>query len=116
MNKKKVAIREQEGYAGCVWCLGNMIGGIPCWRLLKKPYPLRVKDCPYFSKRTIIEKMIIISPEKIAEIREALQVIRGEAYRIYGTSCVNYKDEIIIEQVARIDKLLPTVQPERRKK
>ncbi len=48
MNKGKVAEKEQEGYAGCVWCVGGLVDGVACYNILKKPYPRRIIDCPYY--------------------------------------------------------------------
>ncbi len=58
---------------------------------------------------------VTIDSEKIAEIRNALQIITGDAEVISYSSfreCDNRARDIV-EQVKRIDKLLPQVEFEK---
>ena len=52
---------------------------------------------------------IKIDSEDIATIRDALQIIQGNADFLVGEPYVN-EPQRIIEQVKRIDKLLPVVK------
>jgi len=53
-------------------------------------------------------RLVAVSPETIAEIRDALQIILGEADEIYRK--VYHTPSILKSQVKRIDKLLPDVK------
>ena len=54
--------------------------------------------------------IIKLDSEVIAEIRNALQVIQGNAELIIMRGIIDNRPDIIIHQVKRIDKLLPQVK------
>ncbi len=68
------------------------------------------------------EMMVKIDSEKVAEVRNALQIIMSEAQLIiykkdiyHVEECFANRLDIIIKQVKRIDKLLPPVKFEGRR-
>ncbi len=56
-----------------------------------------------------MSQLVAIDSEKIAEIRNALTIIRGNAEFLVDEPYVN-EPQRIIEQVKKIDKLLPDVK------